>query len=118
MVLMVSAESDRCFWFADMAPRWNISDPKSHAGVGWLNITRTVVVGGPGPGLMLQNKGAGGVPINVVDTVLEDVAQSGPLPLPPHINAPVLMTTKMELGHQYCATDGASHSRLWSCSVW
>ena len=73
--------------------------------MGWLNITNTVAVGGPGPGLMLQNKGAGGVPINVVDTVLEDVAQNGPLPLPPHVNAPVLLTTKMELGHQYCETE-------------
>ena len=92
-----------------------IDGRRSHHGVGWLNITNTVAVGGPGPGLMLQNKGAGGVPINVVDTVLEDVAQNGPLPLPPHVNAPVLLTTKMELGHQYCETEHLA--ALWSCSV-
>lgn len=101
------------FMISNMAPHWNVSDPSSHVGTGWLNITRTHVQGGPGPGIMLPNKGVGGVPITIVDTVLSDTAQEGPQPLPPHINAPVLLTTKMELGHQFYPLGGCADLRTY-----
>ena len=80
-------------------PRLNISDPSSRGLVGWLNLTRCVARGGNGPGLLMANKGLG-VQLNVVDTGFDDTAQDGPANgLPPHLNAPVLMATKIQSGH-------------------
>ena len=99
------------FMLANMGPRWNFSDPKSPVPAGWVNITACIATGGPGPGLLLANKGLG-IPVNVVDTQFVDVAQGGPAKLPPHLNAPVLLTTKMQLGHQYYPFGGVHFENL------